>query len=245
MLFRSKITHSTGSMSSLHHVLCIHFPARSYQFPLLLVIVQQFFYKGAVSNLFFLFLILYCDRFSMFFWLNKTWILVPIFLFFQQFRFHLTTKIPPNYCFPFSVLHCILYSFILFWFDACVFFFQQFQFSRLAKMKAFSSYDEKPPAPPIRFSSSATRENQVINSSLHSSPKMGDNLSKVLLPNQMMHVLLAPLPPISISLFSILHVLTNSIFQVVGLKPLPKEPEATKKKKTMPNPFMKSNILLL
>lgn len=31
-------------------------------------------------------------------------------------------------------------------------------------MKAFSSYDEKPPAPPIRFSSSATRENQVISS---------------------------------------------------------------------------------
>ncbi|EFO82503.1 CRE-PAK-1 protein [Caenorhabditis remanei] len=55
-------------------------------------------------------------------------------------------------------------------------------------MKAFSSYDEKPPAPPIRFSSSATRENQVV-----------------------------------------------------GLKPLPKEPEATKKKKTMPNPFMKKN----
>ncbi|UMM41912.1 hypothetical protein L5515_017957 [Caenorhabditis briggsae] len=60
--------------------------------------------------------------------------------------------------------------------------------NQLSDMKAFSSYDEKPPAPPIRFSSSATRENQVV-----------------------------------------------------GLKPLPKEPEVTKKKKTMPNPFMKKN----
>ncbi|CAP33240.2 Protein CBR-PAK-1 [Caenorhabditis briggsae] len=99
-------------------------------------------------------------------------------------------------------------------------------------MKAFSSYDEKPPAPPIRFSSSATRENQGIAPSpttfVESSSKSDD----------------ARVPP-PISLFSIspppLMCLTNSIFQVVGLKPLPKEPEVTKKKKTMPNPFMKKN----
>ncbi|CAB3400381.1 unnamed protein product [Caenorhabditis bovis] len=55
-------------------------------------------------------------------------------------------------------------------------------------MKGISSYDEKPPAPPIRFSSS-----------------------------------------------------TNQNSQVVGLKPLPKEPTEVAKKKKMSNPFLKKN----
>ncbi|CAD6194298.1 unnamed protein product [Caenorhabditis auriculariae] len=57
------------------------------------------------------------------------------------------------------------------------------------EMRSISSLDEKPPAPPIRFSSAANRDQQVV-----------------------------------------------------GLKPLPKEPpEAVKKKKTMSNPFLKKN----